>query len=59
MPSIASIVIIFFLMVVSFFAGVNYCSDIKDRSSWMFETEEELDLPKAGQNFNQFESQSK
>jgi len=38
-------------MVVSFFAGVNYCSDIKDQSSWMFETEEELDLPSSRQNF--------
>ena len=43
-------------MVVSFFAGVNYCSDIKDQSSWMFETEEELDLPSSRQNFQDTDS---
>ncbi len=56
MPSLASLILIFFLMVVSFFAGVNYCSDIKDQSSWMFETEEELDLPSSRQNFQDIDS---
>lgn len=59
MPPIASLILVFFLMIASFFTGVNYCSDIKNQSSWMFETDEELDLPKSTQSFEDIEGAKK
>lgn len=45
MPSVVSLISVIVLMLFSFLAGVKYCNKIKDQSSWMFETSEELALP--------------
>jgi len=45
MPSLVAIISVAFLMLFSFFIGVKYCDTIKDQSSWMLESTEEIDLP--------------
>lgn len=45
MVKIIELIIIFILIVFSFFAGVKYSDEVKQRSGWLFENREEVDLP--------------
>lgn len=40
-------------MLFSFLAGVKYCNTVKDQSSWMFETTEEIALPNSQEQYRQ------
>jgi len=40
------IIVVFTLLIFSFFAGVKYSDSVKDHASWLFETKgEEVELP--------------
>ncbi len=54
MPSIASIISIIALLLASFLAGVKYCTIVKDQSSWMFESAEELELPSSSNKIESY-----
>lgn len=53
MPSLLSLVSVIVLMLFSFLAGVKYCNTVKDQSSWMFETSEEIALPSSQEQYRQ------
>ncbi len=47
MPSPLALVSVAFLMLFSFIAGIKYSNSIKDQFSWMFESAQEMELPKS------------
>lgn len=53
MIKVIELVIVLALLIFSFFTGVKYSDQVKERASWLFETkEEEIELPeiKDGEN---------
>lgn len=53
MIKVIELIIVLALLIFSFFTGVKYSDQVKERASWLFETkEEEIELPeiKDGEN---------